>query len=169
MRTQGFTLIELIVVILLLSILAVTALPKYINLSDEAKASVVAGLAAELTTQSKLNFLGYQLSGQFSFGTSAPATSSKVIATTVSGSSSPGACATLLGGVSGFNNVKISSTTGLTPLSDSYAIQLPGGISIVNDTSCTIGGASIGQTASCVLQNSNSPYISAVAYVLCTN
>ncbi|MED5521016.1 MAG: prepilin-type N-terminal cleavage/methylation domain-containing protein, partial [Pseudomonadota bacterium] len=34
---QGFTLIELIIVIVLLGILAVTAAPKFLNLQDDAR------------------------------------------------------------------------------------------------------------------------------------
>jgi len=34
MRTKGFTLIELVVILLVLGILAVVALPKFFNLSD---------------------------------------------------------------------------------------------------------------------------------------
>ncbi|MEC8489586.1 MAG: prepilin-type N-terminal cleavage/methylation domain-containing protein, partial [Pseudomonadota bacterium] len=37
---QGFTLIELIIVIVLLGILAVTAAPKFLNLQDDARDSV---------------------------------------------------------------------------------------------------------------------------------
>lgn len=40
-RQQGFTLIELIVVIVILGILAVTAAPKFMNLTSDANASVV--------------------------------------------------------------------------------------------------------------------------------
>lgn len=40
MRIKGFTLIELIVVIVLLAVLAATALPKFINLSDDAHLAI---------------------------------------------------------------------------------------------------------------------------------
>lgn len=39
-RTQGFTLIELVVVIIVLGILAVIAAPKFIGLSKEAREKV---------------------------------------------------------------------------------------------------------------------------------
>ena len=46
-RQQGFTLIELIVVIVILGILAVTAAPKFMNLTSDANAH--AGLREEPT------------------------------------------------------------------------------------------------------------------------
>ena len=51
---QGFTLIELIIVIVLLGILAVTAAPKFLNLQDDARDSVLQGIAGSLESASSV-------------------------------------------------------------------------------------------------------------------
>ena len=47
-KNAGFTLIELVIVIIVLGILAATAVPKFINLQDDAKASAMKGAEAAL-------------------------------------------------------------------------------------------------------------------------
>lgn len=47
-KNAGFTLIELVIVIIVLGILAATAVPKFINLQDDARASVVKGAEAAI-------------------------------------------------------------------------------------------------------------------------
>lgn len=46
MKAKGFTLIELIIVIVILGILAVTAAPRFLDLSSDAKANVVVATGA---------------------------------------------------------------------------------------------------------------------------
>lgn len=54
MNNKGFTLIELIVVIIILGILAVTAVPKYINLKADAQTSTLYGVKAAMEGASAL-------------------------------------------------------------------------------------------------------------------
>ena len=53
-RSAGFTLIELVIVIVILGILAVTAAPKFLNLQKDARESTLKGLKAAMESSASI-------------------------------------------------------------------------------------------------------------------
>ncbi|WP_068715841.1 type II secretion system protein [Vibrio tritonius] len=77
-KQGGFTLIELVVVIVILGILAVTAAPKFLNLQDDAKKSALQGLKGAMDGAAGIVYGKAAVEGKDSVTTSTPLNNSNI-------------------------------------------------------------------------------------------
>ena len=106
---RGFTLIELIVVIVILGILAATALPRFVGLQSDAKAATMKGLAGGLRASVELVRARWLVTG------SASATTVQMAdGTNVTVSTAPAAAAGVAIAQAGGIDNALGSTSGYT-------------------------------------------------------
>ena len=78
---NGFTIIELVIVIALIAILSAVAIPKFINLSSSAQTAAIGSIAGTLTSASANNYAARKLSSTLG----APVTNCTDVAATLQG------------------------------------------------------------------------------------
>jgi MSHA pilin protein MshA len=142
----GFTLVELVVVIVLLGILGVTALGKFQDLSGDAAAAAVKGIASELSSASAINFAASTL-GNASASTIAAANC-------IAGAGVPS------------TSLDALFASGSAPTANlAYAIDatVGGGDVLVEDDACTSG-----QTYRCTITDDRAAASPATAFITCT-
>ena len=154
-KAAGFTLIELVMVIVILGILAAVATPKFVGLVDEATRSSMRGIVGSLSSASAVNYASCQVSTANCFVNSTTATIAAAGSVPVAGTNYRGRvrqCSEL------FNMLLESDTSGSTttptnPLTLKYIVT--NSQSGASDTAWTVSTANSISTGS--------PYTNVVA------
>jgi MSHA pilin protein MshA len=122
-QQRGFTLIELIIVIVILGILAVTAAPKFIDIQGDATASTLKGVRAALQGGSQLVYAKSAIANIQRDATGSIVTGGQTVPT-IYGYPSASVTST---NIAGWVDIGTDFTLVLDPVVDTFAIKPAGG------------------------------------------
>lgn len=120
-QQKGFTLIELIVVIVILGILAATALPRFVNLTQDARIATLQGIAGSMEAAKQLVQARWLATGSTGATTAAVPSATGGVVTVVSGTGPTAGYP--IANTGGMNNAMTVSTSGgltCTPSATTY-------------------------------------------------
>jgi len=100
-QVSGFTLIELVITLSIVAVLATTALPKFVNLQNDARTASASSVAGTISSASAINYAA-RLANSTGGVTTANTCTTAALATILTGSAMP-------------NDIKISGTASAAP------------------------------------------------------